>query len=285
MPFRELLGRFATLTIVRFAPPGAILADPARHEGPDPPTILLPRSEAPDDAIVGDTMDVFVHLDSDDRPIATLRTPRIALGEVAFLEVTDVTSIGAFVAWGLVKELLVPFSRQTQDMRIGERYPIGLYLDNSGRLAGTMRVSEMLHDVGDFKRDEWVEGEAWRKTAGLGVFVIVEKSFVGLLPESEPHNLGRGDAARFRVATVLPDGKIELSLRGHAHEELEKDALHVLEILGRPGAPSLGDHSPPERIRAVFGLSKKAFKRAAGRLLRDRKASLDEAGNLRLARR
>jgi hypothetical protein len=283
MPFRELLGRFATLTIVRFAPPGAILADPARHEGPDPPTILLPRGETPDDAIVGDTMDVFIHLDSDDRPIATLRTPKIVLGEVAFLTVTDVTAIGAFVDWGLVKELLVPFSRQTQDMRVGERYPIGLYLDSSDRLAGTMRVSEMLHDVGDFKRDEWVEGEAWRKTAGLGIFVIVEKAFVGLLPESEPHSLGRGDAARFRVANVLPDGKIELSLRAHAHEEMEKDATRLLEVLGRPGAPALGDHSSPEQIRTVVGLSKKAFKRAAGRLLRERKVNLDEAGHLRVA--
>jgi predicted RNA-binding protein (virulence factor B family) len=119
-----------------------------------------------------------------------------------------------------------------------------------------------------FEQDEWVNGEAWRNDPEIGLFVIVERGCVGLLPVDEPHALGRGDAASFRITNILPDGKIELSLRAHAHEQLEDDAQHVLALLQRPGAPQLGDRSSPEQVRDAFGLSKKAFKRAVGRLLK-----------------
>jgi predicted RNA-binding protein (virulence factor B family) len=237
--------------------------------------ILLPRSQVPKDAT---EVEVFIHLDSDDKPIATVVMPKIVLGEVAFLEVMDLTSYGAFVDWGLPKQLLVPKAEQTRDLRIGERHPIALYLDDTGRLAGTMRVSERLDGVGEFSVDEWVEGEAWRKEPGLGVFVIVEKTFLGLLPENEPHSLKRGDSGRFRVARVHRDGKIELSLRGAAHEEIEKDAQAILAALQRPRPPRLSDHSAPEEIRAAFGLSKKAFKRAVGGLLKRGAVRLEDDG-------
>ncbi|HEY1695957.1 MAG TPA: S1-like domain-containing RNA-binding protein [Polyangiaceae bacterium] len=214
------------------------------------------------------------------------RAAKLEVGQVAFLEVTDNTQVGTFVDWGLDKELLVPFAEQTTDMRIGERYAIGLYTDNSGRPAGTMRVAEMLRSGADasveWKLDEWVEGEAWRNDPDIGLFVIVEKEFVGLVPCAEPHGLSRGQAARFRVSNVLPDGRIELSLRGHAHEELERDGQRIVEVLSREGAPRLGDRSSPEEIRSALGLSKKAFKRAAGRLLKEGAASLDEEGFLRV---
>jgi hypothetical protein len=239
----------------------------------------------PEGAREGDELEVFVYLDSEDRPIATARAPRLALGEVAFLAVTDVTRFGAFVDWGLPKELLVPHAEQTRDLRKGERHPVGLYVDDSGRLAGTMRVSELLRSQGEFTLDEWVMGEAWRSEPGLGVFVILERRYVGLVPASEPQALSRGEAARFRVASVLPDGKLELSLRGHAHEELEKDAERVLAALSRPGAPRVGDRSSPEEIRALFGLSKKAFKRAAGRLMKQRAVAVDGEGFLVRQRR
>src|ERR1700761_5815444 len=118
-----------------------------------------------------------------------------------------------------------------------------------------MRGSEMLRAESDFPPDEWVAGEAWRRDPDLGVFVIVERRFVGLLPASEPHTLSRGEAARFRVANVLPDGKIELSLRGHGHEEVEGDAQRILDRLGLLGTRKVGDRSSPEEIRAIFGLS------------------------------
>jgi predicted RNA-binding protein (virulence factor B family) len=280
MPHTDLLGRSATLPVRRLSSPGAFLALDAGDLRPDAPTLLLPRSEVPDGAREGDALEVFVYLDSQDRPVATTRAPRLLLGEVTFLAVTDVGRFGAFFDWGLPKELLVPHAEQTRELRVGERHPVGLYLDDTARLAGTLKVSEMLTAGGGFAVDDWVEGEAWRKEPGLGVFVIVERRFVGRLPESEPNALSRGEGARFRVASVLPDGKIELSLRGHAHEEVERDAQRILAVLGRAGAPRVGDRSSPEQIRALFGLSRKAFKRAAGRLLKERAVTIDGGGFL-----
>ena len=272
----------ASLVVRRFGPPGAFLVEDGA--GPDAETILLPGAEIPDGAAVGDELSVFVYLDSEDRPVATLREPVLVIGEVAFLTVTALAPFGAFVDWGLPKELLVPLGEQTRPLSVGAREPVGVYLDDTGRLAGTMRVAEMLKRPGQFNRGEWVPGEAWRNEPDLGVFVILERRFVGLLPCTEPHGLSRGEAASFRVASVLPDGKVELSLRGPAHAELESDATHVLAVLGRAGTPRVGDRSDPDQIRAIFGLSKKAFKRASGRLLRLGAASLDEGGFLRVAR-
>jgi predicted RNA-binding protein (virulence factor B family) len=202
--------------------------------------------------------------------------PDLEPGDVAFLSVTALTPIGAFVDWGLPKELLVPFAEQTHELKVGERLPIGVFIDNTGRFAGTMKIRELLTSVGEFALDEWVGGEAWRKEPGVGVFVIVERRFLGLVPESEPHALERGQAARFRVARILRDGKIELSLRGQVHEQLEADAQHVLSVLQQPSAPKLSDRMDPEHIRTLVGLSKKAFKRAVGRLLRDGLARYDD---------
>jgi predicted RNA-binding protein (virulence factor B family) len=280
MRYDDLLGRFMSLPVRRFGPPGAFLALDGADPRPEAPAILLPGAEVPPEAREGDSVDVFVYLDSQDRPVATRKDPKIALGEVAFLSVTDVARFGAFVDWGLPKELLVPHAEQTRDLRRGDRHPFGLYVDDSGRLAGTMKVTEMLRAQGEFSVDEWVSGEAWRRDPDLGVFVIVERRFVGLLPADEPASLARGEAGRFRVASVLPDGKIALSLRGHAHEELEGDARRLLAHLALPGAPRVGDRSSPDEIRAVFGLSKKAFKRAVGRLLKQGAVALDGEGFL-----
>ena len=278
--FDDLLGRFAKLKIRRFATPGAYLG---LDEVDDRDVILLIGSEIPEGAKEGDEVEVFVHLDSEGRPIATTRTSRLELGQVAFLHVTDSTEIGAFVDWGLAKELLVPFKEQTADMNVGDRYAVGLYVDDTGRLAGTMRVTEMLAAGGskvEWELDEWVEGEAWRNDPEIGLFVILEKAFVGLVPKSEPHGLSRGESSRFRVSNILPDGKVELSLRGHAHEELAGDAARILDVLARPNAPRIGDKSSPEQIRSTFGLSKKAFKRAVGRLLKDRAIEVGDDGFL-----
>jgi uncharacterized protein len=281
MSLDDLLGCFATLVIRRFGPPGAFLGIPGPEESPGAESILLVGSETPPGAAVGDELRVFVHRDSEGRPIATTREAKLSLGQVAFLEVTACTDFGSFVDWGLAKELLVPFAEQTVEMRVGARHPIGLYRDKSGRLAGTMRVTEMLGvRPAKLRLDEWVPGEAWRKDPDVGLFVIVERELVGLVPSEEPHRLARGEAASFRVTHLQPDGKIELSLRGHAHEELESDAQTVLGVLARAGAPRVGDASSPDEIRAVFGLSKKAFKRAVGRLLKTRAVTVDGEGFL-----
>lgn len=270
------VGLRGSFRIERIVSAGALLA---RHEG-DRDLLLLPRREVPEGAVEGDTVDVFVYLDSEDTPIATTRTPKVALDEVAFLEVRAIAPFGAFFDWGLPKDLLVPNEEQIRDLAVSERHPIGVYLDDTRRLAGTMRVSEMLRGVAPFAPGAWVEGEAWRREPGLGVFVIVERRFVGLLPEHEPHRLSRGERARFRVSHVHRDGKIELSLRGLAHEERDRDAATILEVLARSPDEKIGDRSDPERIRALFGLSKKAFKRAVGGLLDRGEVTLDRDGHV-----
>jgi len=275
-----LVGRFVSLEIRRFGNPGAFLVQPGA--GAEADTILLLGPEIPPEAREGDQVSVFVALDSAGRPLATTTEPRLALGEVTFLTVTACTEFGAFVDWGLPKELLVPFAEQTSDVKVGERHAIGLYLDNTGRLAGTMRVNQLLTVDGEFHQGEWVEGEAWRDEPGIGLFVIIERRFLGLVPADEPHTLARGQAARFRVTRVHADGKIALSARRPVHQELERDAEVILDALARPGAQPISDKSPPEEIRARFGLSKKAFKRAVGTLLKAGRVDVDDAGRVRI---
>jgi predicted RNA-binding protein (virulence factor B family) len=191
--------------------------------------------------------------------------------------VTSLTQFGAFADWGLPKELLIPFAEQTCEMAQGQSYAIGVKTDREGRFVGTQRVAEMLLGVPPYQVDDWVEGEAWRRQKGLGVFVIVEKQYLGLLPDNEPHELKRGLTAKFRVSQVLPDGKIQLSLRRRAYEELEGDAERVLAQL-KASAPRVGDHTEAEVIYSQFGLSKKAFKRALGRLFKEGVIRFDDEG-------
>ncbi len=275
---RALLGRRVRLPIRRFAAAGAFLGVDPDDDQPDAATILLPDREIPEGAKRGDVLDVFVCLDSEEREIATTRTPKLALGEVAFLEVTAVTNIGAFVDWGIGKELLVPFAEQSRELVVGERQPFGLYVDRSQRLAATMYVTDLLIDRRRVEIDEWIAGEAWRNDPDIGLFAILERTFVGLVPASEPHPLKRGEAAKFRVAAMLPDGKLVLSLRQHAYQELATDAARILAKLAGDAPPRVGDRSDPETIRALFGLSKKAFKRAVGHLLKSGAAKLDREG-------
>jgi len=256
-----------------------------RGDAADAAPVLLPKREVPPDTAVGDVLSVFVTLDSDDRPVATTRRPHVQLGEVAFLRVSATTAVGAFVDWGLPKELLVPFREQTRDVKVGERHPVGLRVDKSGRLVGTMRVTELLRATPVVAPGDWVAGELWRSDPAIGSFVIVERKFVGVVPASEPHGLARGDAAMFRVTRILADGKFELSLRGAAHEEIADDAAHVLAILRQPATPTVGDRSSSAEVRAHFGLSKKAFRRALGRLLREGAVTLRPDGSAMVARR
>ena len=270
------LGHHVTLSVRRVGSPGAFLAERAEE---DRDVVLLPGREVPENAAEGDEIEVFIALDSEDRPIATREEPKLTLGEVTFLEVKAKTSFGAFVDWGLPKELLVPLGEQTRDIFVGERHPVGLILDDTGRLAGTMRVTEMLDELPDAQVGQWVQGEAWRNDLSLGLFVIVERRHVGLVPVSEPHRLERGAAAKFRITHVHRDGKIELSLRGPAHLELEGDAQRILAVLSGPTPPRVSDKSSPDELRELFDLSKKAFKRAAGRLLKEGAIAADGEGN------
>jgi uncharacterized protein len=298
--FEFPLGQFADLRIERFGSPGAFLAlptavsagpaggaperfevgDPSGHPGAPADArvevVLLPGPEIPEGATEGDTVRVFLYRDSEDRPIATTLVPKLALGEVAFLEVKDVTGIGAFFDWGLAKDLLVPFAEQTtRELKVGERHPIGLFVDSSDRLAGTMRVSEMLTQP-ERAAGDWVFGEAWRKESEIGLFVILERKHVALLPKEEPNRLVRGEHARFRIARVHADGKCVVSLRGLAHDERGSDADRIVQFLKERPTEPVSEADTPEAIQKRFGLSKKAFKRAVGLLLRERRIELTD---------
>ncbi|HEY4183240.1 MAG TPA: S1-like domain-containing RNA-binding protein [Kofleriaceae bacterium] len=280
----DLLGRHVQLRIREIDDDGVWLV-PVDDKDPDSSAVMLDAREIKGPRI-GELVDVFVYLDSDERPTATTKEPLLALGDVRFLEVTDVNDIGAFVDWGLGKELLVPFAQQSREVFVGEIHPIALYLDKSGRLAGSMLVNDFLGTRSRrVLRDQWIEGEAWRNEPEIGLFVILERSYVGLVPASEPHSLRRGEATKFRVADVLPDGKVVLTLRRPAHEEITSDAETIKTVLSRPDAPLVGDHSSPELIRDLFSLSKKAFKRAVGRLLKRGEITLDERNNVVVVRR
>lgn len=272
MPLEKLLGRTVALPVRELTSRGARLESEEE--------LWLPRREVPEGTRAGDELTVFVYLDSEDAPQATTRAPALERGEVAFLEVRAMTPVGAFLAWGLEKDLLLPRKEQTRAVQLGERHPVALYLDDTDRLAATMRVSELLRAVPPYEVGTWVPGEAWRKAPGMGVFVVLDRRYVGLLPESEPHHLTRGAAENFRVARVLPDGKVMLSLRGTALEERDADGEKILSVLARSGAPRVGDHSSPELLRSLFGLSKKAFKRAVGGLLKRGAVRFDSEGFL-----
>jgi predicted RNA-binding protein (virulence factor B family) len=213
--------------------------------------------------------------------VVTTHASGIVLGEVDILTVSDVAPFGAFVSWGPGQDLLVPLREQTRPLQVGDRCAIGTYLDRTGRLAGTMRVAEMLGVARQFLPDEWVRGVAWRDEPGLGLFVILEKRSLALLRVTEPHALRPGDGSRFRISHVHPDGKVEVSLRGLRQDEIDSDAERLLALLTAQRPPQLGDASSPEHIRAQVGISKKAFKRAAGRLLKTGRAEIDRDGFLR----
>jgi predicted RNA-binding protein (virulence factor B family) len=163
---------------------------------------------------------------------------------------------------------------------VGDRHPFALVLDDTDRLAATMQIAERLRAPVAHAVGTWVEGEAWRNEPEIGLFVIVDKTCVGLVPRDEPHRVSRGDRVRARITRVHADGKFELSLRAAAHEALADDAAIVRDVLTREPTLRIGDGSSPREIRAWFGLSKKAFKRAVGRLLKDGHAKLGEDGSV-----
>jgi len=234
-------------------------------------------------AAAGDEIEAFVLTDAKGALRASLTLPMLTWGEVRFLEVTSETDIGAFVDWGLPKELLVPKREQPVPMRVGQRYPVALQLDRQGRLLGTGNVAELLHrEPALFESGQWVSGEAWRNDPNIGLFVILARKWVGLLPKTEPHRQQRGQASEYRISKVLPDGKLELSLRGTGVAELPGDVELVFDILSQRTNLRVGDDTEPERVRDVFGISKKAFKRAVGVLLKRGQVEFDTEGFVRV---
>ncbi len=268
------IGKTKTLKIVKEVSFGVYLAESAD----DPDKVLLPLKEVPKHAKAGDAVEVFLYRDSEDRPIATMKTPAVQLGGVAVLRVSSVTGIGAFLDWGLEKDLFLPFKQQTRKVRVGDACLVALYLDKSGRLCATMNVYPYLRADSPYKKDDRVQGTIYETSGQFGIFVAVDNAYLAIIPRSEASGTYRvGDVISARVTSVRPDGKLNLSTREKAYLQMDADAELVYRAIEEQGGElPFTDKASPERIQEAFGLSKNAFKRAVGRLLKEGRVTITD---------
>ena len=265
------LGERQVLTVVKKVEFGVYL-------GSDEERVLLPKKQVPEDIEVGDPIEVFLYKDSSDRMIATIREPKITIGKLAVLEVADVGRIGAFLDWGLEKDLLLPFKEQTTKVGKGDRCLVSLYIDKSGRLCATMKVYPLLRTDSPYKKDDTVQGTVYEVSRDFGVFVAVDNKYSALIPRREVYGrMYPGQEIEARVAAVKADGKLDLSIRHRIPEQMDDDAQKIVERMERSGGVlPFTDKADPERIRDELGMSKAAFKRAVGRLLKQGRINIGE---------
>ena len=271
------LGKKQKLQIVRRTQHGAYL-NSIRDKSSD--DILLPKSQVPQEAEIGDEIEVFVYKDSEDRMISTVNTPKLTVGELAVLQVVETTRIGAFLDWGLEKDLLLPFKEQVGKIVKGGTYLVGLYIDNSERLCATMNIYNMLSYDSPYKENDRVHGTVYNINIEFGAFVAVDNKYQGLIPNKEMYgNIDISDNIEVRIKKVRPDGKLELSVRNEAYTEIEGDAQKIMDRLKlNGGSLMLNDNSSPELIKAELSMSKGAFKRAVGRLLKEGAIKITDKG-------
>ncbi len=271
-----ILGKRQKLTIVQTVDFGVYLADPAQERDPQEPPeekILLPGRQVPEGAKEGDEIEVFIYRDSKDRLIATVHEPRLEKEQTAVLEVVDTGRIGAFLDWGLEKDLLLPFREQTMPVQKGDKCLVALYEDKSHRLCATMKVYHYLSTQTSYKTGDMVDGRVYELSKNFGVFVAVDDRYSALIPKSEAQGSYKvNDILRLRVTKVKPDGKLNVSARKQVYLQLEEDAQKIFQVLERSGGTlPLDDKSDPAQIKARLGLSKAAFKRAVGHLMKEGK--------------
>ena len=240
--------------------------------------VLLPKKYVDEETEVGDSIDVFVYRDSSDRLVATTAEPKLTLGHIAALKVKQLTKIGAFLDWGLEKDLLLPFKEMTGTVAEGREYPVALYIDKSSRLAATMKLYPYLRTDSPYHTGDEITGTAYEMIDKFGMFVAVDGCYQGLIPKKAFY--GRvevGDTVHATVSKVNEDGKLELAIRKPAYLELDEDAEKILaEVTRRGGALALGDKSDPEEIKNLLQMSKAAFKRACGHLMKAGRLTIGE---------
>ena len=265
------LGKRQVLTVVKKVDFGVYL-------GSDEEKVLLPKKQVPEGIEPGDPIEVFLYKDSDDRLIATTNEPKVELGELAVLEVVDTGKFGAFLDWGLEKVLFLPFKQQTAKMEKGDRCLVSLYIDKSQRLCATMRVYPLLSTDSPYQKDDEVQGIIYDISDNFGTFVAVDNQFSALIPKKDSFGSFRvGQTVTARVAAVKSDGKLDLSVKDKIPMQMDKDAeliLQKMEQLG--GVLPFTDKADPELIKKEFSMSKNAFKRAVGRLLKEKKIQINE---------
>lgn len=268
------LGEKQTLQVVKKVEFGVYLGDGENKEE----RVLLPAKQAPDGVQTGDRLEVFIYRDSKDRLIATTAEPKITLHQVARLRVAQVGRVGAFLDWGLEKDLLLPFKEQTRKVTAGEECLAALYIDKSDRLCATMNVYPYLEKDSPYRKDDMVEGTIYEISENFGAFVAVDDRYSALVPKKEYYGNARiGDRVSARVTAVKEDGKLDLSLREKAYLQIEKDAEKVLSVIDSfDGALPFTDKASPEVIRREMQMSKNEFKRAVGHLLKEGRIEITE---------
>ncbi len=271
MALSDNLGKKVRLMIVKEVEFGVYLGNSQEK-------VLLPKKQVPRGVEAGDPVEVFLYKDSSDRLIATTSEPKITLGELAVLTVADVGKIGAFLDWGLEKDLLLPFREQTAKVKKGDEVLAVLYVDKSGRLCATMKVYDRLRQDSPYQKDDEVEGIIYDTSDNFGVFVAVDDCYSALIPKREAFgSLKVGERIHARVTKVKEDGKLDLAVRKKAFLQMDTDVQTILERMEEYGGRlPFTDKADPERIKKEFGMSKNAFKRAVGRLLKEERIEICE---------
>ena len=264
-----LPGTIQELLIVKMVDFGAYLG--TEMNAPSNERVLLPAKQVPERAKVGDKINVFLYRDSKDRIIATVRTPLIKLGEIARLNVIQIGKIGAFLDWGLEKDLLLPFAEQTYTLSAGDSVLVALYLDKSNRLCATMNVYPYLKTATGYSVGDMVKGIAYQESERFGIFVAIDDQYQGLIPRKECFgDIKLGETVNARITQIREDGKIDLSVRRKAYEQISEDAEKVMELINSfDGILPFTDKATPEVIKLHTGMSKNEFKRAVGHLLKE----------------
>lgn len=270
------IGRKQKLVVVKKVEFGIYLGE--TREAGEKERVLLPIKQVPEGTKEGDELEVFLYRDSSDRLIATTREPKLVLGELAVLNVAATGKIGAFLDWGLEKELFLPFKQQTRRLHPGDEVLVSLYIDKSDRLCATMKVYHFLKTNSPYVVGDIVKGRIYEISGNFGVFVAVDDRYSGLIPKREAQaDYHVGQELECRVTEVKEDGKLSLSARGKAYEQIAIDAESVLSVIEEfAGVLPFDDKASPEVIQREFGLSKAAFKRAVGHLMKEKQVVIRE---------
>ncbi|QXM06416.1 S1 RNA-binding domain-containing protein [Crassaminicella indica] len=271
------IGKFQQLKIVKKVPMGVYL-DGGTNDPKD--YILLPNNQLPSDVKEGELLEVFIYRDSKDRLIATRKKPLAEVGQLAYLKVVQTTKIGAFLDWGLEKDLFLPFKEQKYKVQTGRRYLVFVYVDKSGRICATTDIEKYLKTHGPYQKGNRVKGIVYLIKRDIGAFVAVDCQYIGLIPRNEIfYDIRNGDEIEARITEIREDGKLNLSTRKIAYKQMHIDSEMILEeIKERGGLLPLNDKSSPEQIKYHLKMSKSAFKRAVGRLLKEKKIEQTKEG-------
>lgn len=269
------LGKTQPLRIVKKVDFGVYLAEEEDQEN----RVLLPVKQVPEGAKTGDELEVFLYKDSKDRLIATTAEPYITLGKVARLKVKEVTKIGAFLDWGLEKDLFLPYKEMTKKVQPGDEVLVTLYIDKSRRLCASMKkLYDLMRTDSPYKKGDTVNGRIYEFGHDFGTFVAVDDCYSAMISAHEDcSHLQIGDVIEAKVTGVKPDGKLDITMREKAYLQMDADAEKVMEVIEEfAGVLPFTDKASPEVIMRETGLSKNAFKRAVGRLYKERRIEITE---------